>query len=233
MCSENFLFLFAQDVNHAAHLIENFFQALWYDHAHTTARSAVETDINDVRPKFRNVLKVYEVVQTAADRVVYGPDAQHAKSRAASLFANAPEIVLVVNVVGPWASVGIVTFWSILRHRTTWLGEEIWRNILMMVFVMSLLPWIPVYIIISLCSLFLYLHLGSRGFHAFLRPLRVFIFGDQLGIRDWRAMMRTVKFAAPQMIDRVRFDYIDIFQHPRSMAFWNEHRQWLKRLYRS
>lgn len=103
-----------------------------------------------------------------------------------------------------------------------------------MVFVMSLLPWIPVYhIIISLCSLFLYLHLGSRGFHAFLRPLRVFIFGDQLGIRDWRAMMRTVKFAAPQMIDRVRFDYIDIFQHPRSMAFWNEHRQWLKRLYRS
>lgn len=110
---------FAQDVNHAAHLIENFFQALWYDHAHTTARSAVETDINDVRPKFHNVLKVYEVVQTAADRVVYGPDAQHAKSRAASLFANAPEIVLVVNVVGPWASVGIVTFWSILRHRTT------------------------------------------------------------------------------------------------------------------
>ena len=68
---------------------------------------------------FRNVLKVYEVVQTAADRVVYGPDAQHAKSRAASLFDNAPEIVLVVNVVGPWASVGIVTFWSILRHRTT------------------------------------------------------------------------------------------------------------------
>ena len=135
MSSENFLFLFAQDVNHAAHLIENFFQALWYDHAHTTARSAVETDINDVRPKFRNVLKVYEVVQTAADRVVYGPDAQHAKSRAASLFANAPEIVLVVNVVGPWASVGIVTFWSILRHRTTWLGEVIWRNILMMVFV--------------------------------------------------------------------------------------------------
>ena len=118
-CSENFLFFSAQDVNHAAHLIENFFQALWYDHAHTTARSAVETDINDVRPKFRNVLKVYEVVQTAADRVVYGPDAQHAKSRAASLFDNAPEIVLVVNVVGPWASVGIVTFWSILRHRTT------------------------------------------------------------------------------------------------------------------
>ncbi len=31
-------------------------------------------------------------------------------------------------------------------------------------------------------------------------------------------MMRTVKFAAPQMMDRVRLDYIDIFEHPRSMA---------------
>ena len=67
------------------------------------------------------------------------------------------------------------------------------------------------------CSLLLYLHVGPRA-NMPQRPLRVFIFGDQLGIRDWRAMMRTVKFAAPQMIDRVRFDYIDIFQHPRSMA---------------
>lgn len=150
---------FAQDVNHAAHLIENFFQALWYDHAHTTARSAVETDINDVRPKFRNVLKVYEVVQTAADRVVYGPDAQHAKSRAASLFANAPEIVLVVNVVGPWASVGIVTFWSILRHRTTRLGEEICY--VWFLYIHCSCGYL--YIILSFCSPFFYLHVFARA----------------------------------------------------------------------
>eukprot|EP00435_Cladocopium_sp_Y103_P045006 s232_g12.t2 len=161
-----------QEINHAAHLIENFFQVAWYDHSRQIGKSPVETDINEVRPRFENALKVYQVVQNAADALLYDAVARYGMiPDTPRLRTSGAEVVLVVTVVGPWASVGIVTFWSILRTRTT--------------------------------------------------PLRVFIFGDQAGIRDWRAMMRTVKSATPHVMHRLRFDYIDIFLHPRMIAYFS------------
>lgn len=160
-----------KEINHAAHLIENFFQVAWYDHSRQIGKSPVETDINEVRPRFENALKVYQVVQNAADTLLYDAVARYGMIPGTPRLSTAPEVVLVLTVVGPWASVGIVTFWSILRTRST--------------------------------------------------PLRVFIFGDQAGIRDWRAMMRTVKSATPHVMHRLRFDYIDIFQHPRMIAYFS------------
>ena len=74
---------------------------------------------------------------------------------------------------------------------------------------------IPVILHHALC--YNHVFLGFQVIVLASRPLRVFIFGDQAGIRDWRAMMRTVKSATPHVMHRLRFDYIDIFQHPRSL----------------
>lgn len=90
-----------------------------------SGKSPVETDINEIRPKFHDTLKIYEIVQTAADALLYDDAARLEITAAAPQLSNAPEIVLVVNVVGPnWASVGVVTFWSILRKRTTSFDTE-------------------------------------------------------------------------------------------------------------
>ena len=108
-----------EEINHAAHLIENFFQVAWYDHSRQIGKSPVETDINEVRPRFENALKVYQVVQNAADTLLYDAVARYGMIPGTPRLSTAPEVVLVLTVVGPWASVGIVTFWSILRTRST------------------------------------------------------------------------------------------------------------------
>lgn len=108
-----------EEINHAAHLIENFFQVAWYDHSRQIGNSPVETDINEVRPRFENALKVYQVVQNAADTLLYDAVARYGMIPGTPRLSTAPEVVLVLTVVGPWASVGIVTFWSILRTRST------------------------------------------------------------------------------------------------------------------
>ncbi|CAE7538211.1 TPS1 [Symbiodinium microadriaticum] len=162
-----------KDLNHAAHFCENFFQALWYHHAQATGRSAVETDIQSVRPLFAPTMQLYEAIQDASDRLLYDKIAASSVLPEVwpALRNNSPEVVLVVNVVGKWASVGVVTFWSILKHRTT--------------------------------------------------PLRIFVFGDQAGIRDWRHVVKEMKSEAPHAMHRVRFDYIDIFLHPRMVNYFS------------
>lgn len=163
--------LVMREINHAAHLLENFFQAAWYHHAQETGRSAIETDITEVRPKFQNALQIYKVVQEAGSNLIYDQaEAHDPRTFAPRHLAKSPEIVLVVNVVGSWASVGIVTFWSIWRHRST--------------------------------------------------PLRVFVLGDQQGIREWRLLIKEVKVAVPHFVHKLRFHYVDIFQHPRMTAYF-------------
>ncbi|CAJ1352582.1 unnamed protein product [Effrenium voratum] len=161
-----------RELNWAAQIGENYFQAAWYNLAEDTGKSAVETDINLVRPKFQSALQVYQVVQMAASQLVYDQDARYASvPQAPATQQEGPEVVLVVNVVGEWASVGVVTFWSILKHRST--------------------------------------------------PLRVFIFGDQPGIRDWRRVMREMQLAVPHLMHRLRFSYVDIFHHPRMASYFS------------
>ncbi|CAE7503756.1 TPS1 [Symbiodinium natans] len=161
-----------KDLNHAAHFCENYFQVLWYHRAQAIGRSAVETDINSVRPQFENVMQLYKVIQDASQRLLYDKVADSSVlPEVWPAIDISPEIVLVVNVVGKWASVGVVTFWSILKHRTT--------------------------------------------------PLRVFVLGDQEGIRDWRQVVKDMRLAVPQFMHRVRFHYIDIFLHPRMINYFS------------
>ena len=162
--------LLVQELNQAGRLLENFYQASWYDLAKQKGRSAVETPIEDVRERVRDALEIYKVVQEAADRLVYGEDVAYRLMPKVRSYKPAPEVVLVVNVVGNWASVGITTFWSILRYRST--------------------------------------------------ALRTFIFGDRSGIRDWRQMMKTISLAVPHVLDQARFDYIDIFEHPKMNSYF-------------
>ena len=159
-----------QELNQAGHLLENFYQASWYDLAKEMGKSAVETPIEQVRPRVRDALEIYKVVQEAADRLVYSEEVAYRLIPKQRSYKELPEVVLVVNVVGTWASVAITTFWSILRSRST--------------------------------------------------ALRTFVLGDREGILDWRQMMKTISLAVPHVLEKARFDYIDIFEHPKMKAYF-------------
>ena len=166
-----------REINHAAHLLENFFQAAWYHHAMETGRSAMETDISEVRPKFQNAMIIYEVVQDAADFLLYDFESQLAVQNPRWIpIMAAPEIVLVVNVIGSWASVGFVTFWSILRHRSTplrvfVLGDQEGQGIVLSCFV----PVVYHLLGVNRSQQYIFMIEGKRSmscfpvFHVFLR----------------------------------------------------------------
>ena len=83
------------------------------------ANLQLRTDINEVWPRFENALKVYSGVQNAADTLLYDAVARYGMIPGTPRLSTAPEVVLVLTVVGPWASVGIRHLLSILRTRST------------------------------------------------------------------------------------------------------------------
>lgn len=160
-----------RELNYAAQFSEAFFQALWYSHAQRSAQAPVEVDFAELLPAFSGTLRNYETVQAALDVLTYSPLGRNGQSFSLPRPADSPReaVVLVVTVVGAWADVGVVTFWSVLRHCTA--------------------------------------------------PLRVFVFGDAAGLRDWRRMLGEARQAAPGLVEAVRFDYVDVFANPRMRAY--------------
>eukprot|EP00929_Paragymnodinium_shiwhaense_P059428 TRINITY_DN29766_c0_g1_i2.p1 TRINITY_DN29766_c0_g1~~TRINITY_DN29766_c0_g1_i2.p1 ORF type:complete len:817 (-),score=132.91 TRINITY_DN29766_c0_g1_i2:857-3307(-) len=49
--------------------------------------------------------------------------------------------------------------------------------------------------------------------------LRIFVFGDDVGIQDWRGLVKEIREEFPAVLKAVRFDYVNIFLHPRMLSY--------------